>query len=51
MEIAPSPIHGFGLFATKNIKKNQKLCDYTGTGKGRVRSIQLITTELIVLIS
>lgn len=30
MEIKQSPIEGLGLFATKDIKRNEKLCEYTG---------------------
>lgn len=30
IEIAPSPIHGLGVFATINFPANIKLCDYIG---------------------
>ena len=30
IEVRPSPIHGNGLFATEDIKKNTKLSEYVG---------------------
>jgi ribosomal protein S13 len=52
-EIKPSNIEGLGVFATQDIKKGTKICDYYGHNtvlkcRGQISKLNMENTKIIL---